>query len=221
MITNQLQEIRDNAEVEFKAIIEKCTKMAELSENKLEVPRVNARQIYRSNVEFTTPEEYYCRTIFIPFIDSLIQQLNERFSGKTKSAMSGMYLIPSVVEKLSKSEIFEYYQSDLPSKSSFSEEIQLWKRNWANEKSVPTTLSETLKYIITKNMKEIFPNVTRILSILQTPAATSASIKRSNSALGYVKANFRSMMGEERLNALLLLYIHQDTFLDFDKIIDM
>ena len=114
MITNQLQEIRDNAEMEFKAIIEKCTKMAELS---------------RSNVEFTTPEEYYRRKIFIPFIDSLIQQLNERFSGKTKSAMSGMYLIPSVVEKLSNSEIFEYYRSDLPSKSSFSQEIQLWKRN--------------------------------------------------------------------------------------------
>ena len=29
------------------------------------------------------------------------------------------------------------------------------------------------------------------------------------------------MMGEERLNTLLLLYIHRDIFLDFDKIIDM
>ena len=29
------------------------------------------------------------------------------------------------------------------------------------------------------------------------------------------------MMGEERLNALLLLYIHRDISLDFDKIIDM
>ena len=94
--------------------------------------------------------------------------------------MSGMYLIPSLIEKLPESEIFEYYQSDLPSESSFSQEIQLWKQNWANEKDIPTTLSETLKYIITKNMKEI---VTRILSILQTAAATSASVERLNSAL--------------------------------------
>ena len=173
-----MQEIRDNVEVEFKVIIEKCTKMAELSRNKLEVPRVNARQIYRSNVDFTTTEEYYRRTVFIPFIDSLIQQLNERFSGKTKTAMSGMYLIPGVIEKLPKSEIFEYYQSDLPSESSFSQEIQLWEQNWADEKSVPTTLSESLKYIITKNMKEIFPNASRIFSILQTAAATSASVER-------------------------------------------
>ena len=89
-----------------------------------------------------------------------------------------MYLFPSVIEKLSKSEIFEYYQSDLPSESSFSQEIQLWEQNWADEKSVPTTLSESLKYIITKNMKEIFPNASRIFSILQTAAATSASVER-------------------------------------------
>ena len=28
------------------------------------------------------------------------------------------------------------------------------------------------------------------------------------------------MMGEKRLNALLLVYIHRDIFLDYDKIID-
>ena len=53
-------------------------------------------------------------------MDSLIQKLNERFSGKTKRAKSGIYLIPSLIKKLPESEIFEYYQSDLPSESSFS-----------------------------------------------------------------------------------------------------
>ena len=75
----------------------------------------------------------------------LIQQLNERFGGKNKSAISGMYLIPSLIEKFSESEVFQYCQSDLPSQSSFSQEIQLWKRNSA---------TETLKHIIMKNMKE-------------------------------------------------------------------
>ena len=35
---------------------------------------------------------------------SLIQQLNERFSGKSKIVISGKYLIPSLIEKLPKSE---------------------------------------------------------------------------------------------------------------------
>ena len=68
-------------------------------------------------------------------------------------------------------------------------------------------------------MKEIFLNVTRVLSILLRTAATSASEERENSALRHVK--IRSMMGEERLNALLLVYIRRDIFLDYDKIIDM
>ena len=54
-------------------------------------------------------------------------------------------------------------------------------------------------------MKQIFPNVTQVFNILLTAAATSASVERTNSAL---KTDFRSMMGEERLKALLLAYIH-------------
>ena len=128
---------------------------------------------------------------------------------------------PSLIEKLSESEIFEYYQSDLSSFSSFSQEIHLRKQNWPNEKNIRTTTSETLKYFITKNTKEIFPNVTRVLGILLTTTATSASVERANSALRHIKTDFRSMMGEERLNALLLVYIHRDIFLDYDKIIDI
>ena len=34
---------------------------------------------------------------------------------------SGIYLIPGFIEKLPESEVFEYYQSDLQSESSFSQ----------------------------------------------------------------------------------------------------
>ena len=72
-----------------------------------------------------------------------------------------------------------------------------------------------------KNMKEIFPNITRVLSILLTKVATSGSVERANSTLRHVKTDFRSMMGEERLNALLLVHIHRDIFLEYNKVIDM
>ena len=70
-------------------------------------------------------------------------------------------------------------------------------------------------------MKEIFPNITQVLSILLTTAATSASVERAYSALRHVKTDFRSVMGEEHLNGLLLVCIHRDKFLDYDKIIDV
>ena len=48
-------------------------------------------------------------------------------------------------------------------------------------------------------MKEIFLNITQVLSILLTTAATSASVERAYSALRHVKTDFRSVMGEEHL----------------------
>ena len=49
---------------------------------------------------------------------------------------------------------------------------------------------------------------------------TSATMERSNSSLRIVDSGFRSTMIEDRLNALLLLFIHKDIALDYDAIID-
>ena len=45
--------------------------------------------------------------------------------------------------------------------------------------------------------------------------------KKANSALQQLRTDFRSMMGEECLNALSLACVHRDIFLDYDKIIDI
>ena len=44
--------------------------------------------------------------------------------------------------------------------------------------------------------------------------------KKANSILQHLRTDFQSMVGEERLNALSLVYIHRDIFLDYDKIIN-
>ena len=48
----------------------------------------------------------------------------------------------------------------------------------------------------------------------------AATVKRGNSALKYVKTELRSTIGQNRLNALILLYIHKDIGLDFDAILN-
>ena len=47
--------------------------------------------------------------------------------------------------------------------------------------------------------------------------------KKANSALQHLRllTDFRSMMGEGPLNALSFVCIHQDIFLDYDKIIEI
>ena len=45
--------------------------------------------------------------------------------------------------------------------------------------------------------------------------------KKVNSTLQHLRTDLQSMMDEERLNALSLVYIHRGIFLDYDKIIDI
>ena len=45
--------------------------------------------------------------------------------------------------------------------------------------------------------------------------------KKMNSTLQHLRIDFWSMMVEERLNALSLVYILRDIFLDYDKIIEI
>ena len=90
---------------------------------------------------------------------------------------------------------------------------------WKNTKSdKPDTLSGTIANNKVCNM--MFPNIVKIIHLLLT-SVTSAGVERANSALKFVKNAFRSSMGEDRFNALVLMYVHKDIELDLDKIIDI
>lgn len=96
--------------------------------------------------------------------------------------------------------------------------VRFYRSTFAVEDGpLPTTLVECLQ---TTNYSS-FPNVVTMLKMLLITPVTSASVERSNSALRFVKSNSRSMMGEDRLNALLLLFIHKDIQLDYGKIVDV
>ena len=89
------------------------------------------------------------------------------------------------------------------------------------EKRKSRETENTLRNIGVFYIKKMFPNIVRILSIILTTPAMSASIERTNSALPYVITNFLSTVSEGRFNALVLLYIHRDIKLNYKKIIAM
>ena len=60
-----------------------------------------------------------------------------------------------------------------------------------------------------------------MLQLLLVVPVTAATEQRGNSALKYVKAELRSSMGQNHLNALILLYVHKDIALDFDAIVNV
>ena len=63
------------------------------------------------------------------------------------------------------------------------------------------------------------PSLAVLIQILATLPVTTATNKRSFSALKYLKTNLRNTTKEVRLNDLALLYVHRDISLDFEQII--
>ena len=66
----------------------------------------------------------------------------------------------------------------------------------------------------------MFPNITKILTILLTTASTSATVERANSSMRYIKTGFGNSMSKDRFNALILMYVDRDIKLDREKTID-
>ena len=95
VVVAQLNDIRDDAASIFQNVFTKCQAMAALADTVITVPRTGSRQNLRDNVEHENAQQYYHRTVFIPFLNCLVQQLNNHFLGKIKDAIKGMYLIPS------------------------------------------------------------------------------------------------------------------------------
>ena len=87
VVAAQLNDIRDDAALEFQNIFTKCQAMAASADTTITVPKTLSQRTLSDNVEHENAEQYYRRTVFTPFLDYLVQQLSDRFQGRTKDAI--------------------------------------------------------------------------------------------------------------------------------------
>ena len=127
VVSAQLKDIRDDVASEYQNTFTRCQAMAASAEATITVPRTVSRGTLRDNVEHENAEQYYCHTVFVPFLDGLVQQLNDCFQGRTKDAVKGMYLILSNISDVNdKMEyIKRYYGNDFPKEKGLIQEIKL------------------------------------------------------------------------------------------------
>lgn len=156
----------------------------------------------------------------LPYLDSLIQQLDFRFSTLAQQSAQALCLVPSNHSRLNQEVLHAIetsFGSDMPDQSSFLQE--LWKQMWSHQTDQPDTLSKTL--LDDRTCRTMFPNITKVIHLLLLTSVTSSSVERANSYLRFIKSYLRSTMGGERFNALMLLFIHKDIKVDVSKIIDI
>lgn len=75
----ELEDYRKYAEKNFEELFLAAKKIAEKFNVIMSIPRINKRQVHRTNVTTNNPEEYFRISIFIPYLDFFINQLKSRF----------------------------------------------------------------------------------------------------------------------------------------------
>ena len=91
-----------------------------------ERPRTVRSQQHRANVPAESTEEYFKRSITIPFLDFLVSEMATRFSEQNRGPVIGIYsLIPKIaVVKQPSIDNLSFYKDDLPSFPSLMSEVE-------------------------------------------------------------------------------------------------
>ena len=196
-------------------------KIAEKSNIAVSMPRVSQRQVHCLNTEFTSVEDYFKKTVIIPFLDHIISNPSYRFDDHMKKAALIQKLIPvNITEKLNICDITEavnFYKDDLMNPDVIDEELHRWKRKWLSVpiKDRPQLLTNTLKEC------NSFSNIFILLKLFATLLLSSCSCKCSASALRRLNSYMRCTQTEQRLGSLALIHVNYNVKIDVETVCKM
>jgi hypothetical protein len=214
VVRGTLEGKRREAEISFADIWEKSTQLALEAETVLQTPRLSKRQQHRVNVPADSPEEYFRRALYIPFLDNLLSQLEERFSSHASVIYRFQALIPSFTSLYHYRDIEPVVNTynAFVDEDSVDGEFQLWQELWRkkNEAERPTTALDAL----VSCDPLFYPNIHILLRIAATIPVTTAAAERTFSTMKRLKSYLRTTMGPERLST------HKETPIDVDDVID-
>ncbi|XP_065680477.1 52 kDa repressor of the inhibitor of the protein kinase-like [Hydra vulgaris] len=111
--------------------------------------------------------------------------------------------------------VLNFYKPDFPHFSSINAELELWEKFWKEKTELPSTISDTLKFM------DMRTNVLEAFHILATIPITTCECERSISTLRRIKTYTRSTMLKNRLNRLALMSIHQEIVPDINRVIEI
>ena len=142
------------------------------------VPRCCGRQRGRDNVPAHELEEYFKRSVTIPFLDHLVNELKQRFRSDQQCVVQGFILIPAVMKenpnwKKQVMGLASFYSNDFPSEENLDMlEIVCWETKWAAEYfKLPNDPHKTPQQCDAI----LFPNIHTLLRIVRTLPVTSCS----------------------------------------------
>ena len=175
-----------------------------VSPEEISMPRIAKHQTMRSNVSTESPKNYYLRILYYPFLDSLILQLNQRFSGYAEAVMRLSSLLPANVVTLNFCEV----------ELAVNLFLSLLQAPQINDKTRFCCCKNFVKIILMlwlrKNLQTL-PTGYFYCNKNNTPyshntSCVFCSCKRSFSTLRLIKSDIQTTMSIARLDGLPIVY---------------
>ncbi|KAK3909764.1 52 kDa repressor of the inhibitor of the protein kinase, partial [Frankliniella fusca] len=226
---------REKAEEHFNILWAKIEGIAEEVDTHLIPPRRCGRQGNRANYATESPESYFRQAVFIPLLDHVLMDLEERFPPDvlTREPRQVCFnlplLLPCNLTAISQSDLkqktellVKNFHALLPYDVDLSEkvllgELTLWRQKWLTKDflQLPQSSFDVLKCCD----NDVYPVIHKLLSVLTTLPVSNASAERSFSALRRLKSWLRTTMSQNRLRGLALMHVHRDEEISTDSII--
>ncbi|CAF1592358.1 unnamed protein product [Didymodactylos carnosus] len=156
--------------------------------------------------------------MYFPTIDSILIELNKRFSCGNLQIANSIASLSPVNEKFLDIQLLQLLIDHLHlEKKMITNEISVIKHMIEN-----TKLSSTLDPLNElKSMKQAFPSAVALLKGAITFPVSSVACQRSFSKIKLIKTYARNSMNDERLSDLGVLAIEKDIEIDFENFIDI
>ena len=162
----------------------------------------------------------YRTRIYYPLIDSILIELNHRFSSDT------INVLVSLSSLCPNNENFLEFEKLKP----FAEHLNVNLNELKNELKVLQAMLQK-KDVLVANIiqfyhellayKLAFPNVVLMVQGALTMPVTSSTCERSFSKMKTIKTTLRNTMGDTRLSDLCVLAVERDVLIDFDNVVEV
>lgn len=144
----------------------------------LKLPRRTSKQIHRDNYNTDNTEDYFRIFLFIPYLESIIISIKERFFDEKLKMFALFHLHPKKMKHMQREKFLKtielistVYASLL---DNFEKQSHSWYDFWKNITVEPSmTLYDILDYIT------YYPAVCNAIKIAITLPVTSCSVERS------------------------------------------
>lgn len=218
-VQNALKGLRD----QYSEVWDSTLTLAQEMEVEMTLPRAPPKSKQRSNAPASSAEDYYRRNMFLPLVDTLLVDMESRFSSQQQSAMKLSMIVPAHLIEMNYrwediKEAMVKYRRFLTGDAAVKGEFLVWQQMWLKE-----TEADRPKNALSALAKAdaiSFPNIHTLLQILCTIGCTTAEPERVFSTLKRTLTSLCTTMTEERLQALIILSSHRDLHPTTDEVLD-